>query len=255
MKQPSPNSRRKFIIKTSLAAAGLLNTFHFSAQPASAAARAAQQFSFPAGDHGFMLAPLPYAYEALEPFVDAKTMEIHYTKHHQGYVDKLNAALAKHHDLQHKTLDQLLSSIETLPESVRASVRNQGGGHWNHTFFWQVLAPRAAAGEPTGRLKDAMMAQWQTIENFKAEYSKAGAGVFGSGWVWMVADANGKLSLVTTPNQDNPLMDVSKEKGRPVLGIDVWEHAYYLKHQNKRADYLESIWNVINWKRVAELYG
>jgi len=182
-------------------------------------------------------------------------MEIHYTKHHQAYVDKLNAAIAKAPELKGKSIAELLSTINNLPDSVRTAIRNNGGGHWNHTFFWQNLAPKSDMMMPSGKLKDAMVSQWQTFDNFKDQFKQAGMGLFGSGWVWMISDQGGKLSIVTTPNQDNTMMDISKDKGRPVMGVDVWEHAYYLKHQNKRTDYLDDIWNVINWKKAMELYG
>ncbi|MCY7409295.1 MAG: superoxide dismutase [Chitinophagales bacterium] len=209
----------------------------------------------PSGDGTFTLPPLPYSYNALEPAIDAQTMEIHYTKHHQAYVDKLNAAIAKAPELKGKSIEELLTNIQGLPDGVRTPIRNHGGGHWNHSFFWQILAPKNSMDQPTGKLKEAMISQWQTFDNFKDQMKQAGTGVFGSGWVWMVADKDGKLSIVTTPNQDNTLMDISTAKGKPIVGIDVWEHAYYLKHQNKRAEYLDDIWSVINWKKAMEIYG
>lgn len=254
MKTQSSHSRRNFIKTSALAAAGAINLVALDWNGAVAAGTGLKESNFSGDDGAFKLAALPYAYNALEPFIDAKTMEVHYSKHHQGYVDKLNAAIEKSPELKGRSLEALLANIEQLPEGTRNAVRNQGGGHWNHTFFWQVIGPKAEQ-QPSGKLKDAMIAKWESFDKFKEEFSKAGMGVFGSGWVWMVTDNNGKLSIVTTPNQDNTLMDISKEKGKPVLGIDVWEHAYYLKHQNKRADYLADIWNVVNWKKVAELYG
>lgn len=254
MKSITKNSRREFIKKSALAAAGGLTFLSADwqkvfAQPVSVA------FAPQGGDGTFTLPALPYAYDALEPHIDAQTMEIHYTKHHQAYVDKLNAAIAKAPELKGKPIEELLSMVNNLPDGVRAPIRNNGGGHWNHTFFWQILAPRSDKAMPSGRLKDSMISQWQTFENFKEQFKQAGMGVFGSGWVWMIADQGGKLSIVTTPNQDNTIMDVVKDKGKPILGVDVWEHAYYLKYQNKRTDYLDAIWNVINWRKAMELYG
>lgn len=255
MKTVQKHSRREFIRTGVMAAAGTFSLAALDWKNTSAAhSFSAGQSFLPGDDGGFKLAPLPYAYNALEPYIDARTMEIHYTKHHQGYVDKLNAAIEKAPELKGRSLEALLSNIERLPEGSRNAIRNQGGGHWNHTFFWQVIGPKSDAA-PSGRLKDAMISKWETMDKFREEFNKAGTGVFGSGWVWLVADGSGKLSIATTPNQDNTLMDISKEKGKPILGIDVWEHAYYLKYQNKRADYLSDVWNVINWKKVSELYG
>jgi len=252
MKTMQKNSRRNFIRNSALAAAGSLSILSIDWEKASA--KGYSHPSFTPDEGTFKLPPLPYTFDALEPYIDAKTMEIHYTKHHQAYVDKLNAAVEKSPELKGKSLDQLMSMIDRLPDAVKMQVRNQGGGDWNHTFFWQILAPKSDQ-MPDGKLKDAMVAQWKTVDAFEAEFNKAAMGVFGSGWTWLITDRNGKLSIVTTPNQDNTMMDISKDKGKPILGIDVWEHAYYLKHQNKRADYLTDIWNVVNWKKVTELYG
>ncbi|MEO6168285.1 MAG: superoxide dismutase [Chitinophagales bacterium] len=254
MKTVTKKSRREFIKTGTLAAAGAMSLLSLNWKTASAATPFVDESFLPGDEGGFKLAPLPYAYNALEPYIDAKTMEIHYSKHHQGYVDKLNAAIEKAPELKGRSLEDLIKNIDKLPEGSRNAIRNQGGGNWNHTFFWQVIGPKSDA-LPTGKLKDAMVSKWETIDKFKEEFSKAGMGVFGSGWVWVVADNGGKLSIVTTPNQDNTLMDISKDQGKPILGIDVWEHAYYLKHQNKRVDYLNDIWNVVNWKKVTELYG
>lgn len=253
MRTIKKDSRREFLKKGALAAAGTLGMMSVNWK---------EGFSNPVNNDGiifhdegpFKLPPLPYAYNALEPFVDAQTMEIHYTKHHQKYVDNLNAALAKAPELKGKTIEEINSAIDNLPEGVRTALRNNGGGHWNHSFFWQILSTRSEISQPSGKLKDVMISQWQTLDNFKDQFKQAGMGVFGSGWVWMIRDKEGKLSITTTPNQDNPLMDIASAKGKPIIGIDVWEHAYYLKHQNKRADYLDAIWNVINWKRAMELY-
>jgi len=196
------------------------------------------------------LPPLPYGFDALEPSIDAKTMEIHHDKHHAAYVTNLNKALESHPDLQSKTLEQLLSSLDSLPEAIRGPVRNNGGGHWNHSFFWKILGP-GAGGAPTGKLADDIKAAFGSFDDFKAKFEAGGIGRFGSGWVWLVSNG-GKLEIVSTANQDNPLMGkaVAGCEGTPLIGADVWEHAYYLKYQNKRADYLKAFWNVVNWNAV-----
>ncbi|MEO5673917.1 MAG: superoxide dismutase [Chitinophagales bacterium] len=261
MKSKTNNSRRQFIKNSTLATAGTIAFLSGDWQKAFSRDEAIMPVTTPdnligfTDDGTFMLPPLPYSYNALEPYIDAQTMEIHYSKHHQKYVDNLNAAVAKTPELKGKTLKELLSSTSSLPDGVRNAIRNNGGGHWNHTFFWQILSPKNDMAMPEGKLKDAMISQWQTFDNFKDQFNQAGLSVFGSGWVWMIADHGGKLSIVSTPNQDNPMMDIAKDKGKPVIGVDVWEHAYYLKHQNKRADYLNDIWNVINWKKAMEMYG
>ena len=193
------------------------------------------------------LAPLPYAFDALEPHIDAQTMQIHHGKHHQTYVTNLNAALDKQPSLHTKPLEDLLSGLGGVPEEIRTAVRNNGGGHWNHTLFWQLMAP-AAGGEPTGALADAIKTSFESFATFKEKFAAAGAGRFGSGWVWLLSEGK-RLSIVSTPNQDNPLMD-GKSAGQILLGLDVWEHAYYLKYQNKRADYITAWWNVVNWEAV-----
>jgi len=193
----------------------------------------------------FTLPALPYAYDALEPHIDAKTMEIHHTKHHQAYVNNLNAAVDKAPELQGKSLDDLMKSINTVPEAVRTAVRNNGGGHWNHSMFWELMAPHDRA-EPTGKLADAIKASFGDFTKFKEQFAAAGIGRFGSGWAWLISDG-GKLSITSTPNQDNPLMEGKKA----ILGLDVWEHAYYLKYQNRRPDYITAWWNVVAWNRVA----
>jgi superoxide dismutase, Fe-Mn family len=193
----------------------------------------------------FTLPALPYAYDALEPHIDAKTMEIHHTKHHQAYVNNLNAAIDKAPELQGKSIDDLMKSINTAPEAVRTAVRNNGGGHWNHSMFWELMAPKSG-GEPTGKLADAIKAAFGDFAKFKEQFAAAAAGRFGSGWAWLVLDG-GKLSIASTPNQDNPLMEGKKA----ILGLDVWEHAYYLKYQNRRPDYVTAWWNVVNWGKVA----
>ena len=195
----------------------------------------------------FTLPALPYAYDALEPHIDARTMEIHHTKHHQAYVNNLNAALEKAPQLEGKSLDDLMRGINSVPEAVRTAVRNNGGGHWNHSQFWEWMGPKRG-GEPSGRLGDAIKSSFGEFAKFKEQFAAAAAGRFGSGWVWLVDEGNGKLSITSTPNQDNPLMEGKKA----ILGLDVWEHAYYLKYQNKRPDYVAAWWNVVNWDAVAK---
>jgi Fe-Mn family superoxide dismutase len=190
------------------------------------------------------LPKLPYDFAALEPNIDAQTMQIHHGKHHQAYVTNLNAALEKHPELNSKSIDELCRGINTVPEDIRTAVRNNGGGHWNHSMFWKWMAP-SAGGAPTGKIGDAITASFGGFDKFKEEWSKAGVGRFGSGWVWLLKDG-GKLSIASTPNQDNPLM----EGKTPILGLDVWEHAYYLKYQNRRPDYIGAWWNVVNWSEV-----
>ena len=194
------------------------------------------------------LPPLPYAFDALEPHIDAKTMEIHHGKHHQAYVNNLNAALEKAPELQGKSLDELLRDLSKVPEAIRTAVRNNGGGHWNHTMFWQIMAPNAG-GQPSGKLGEAITRAFGGFDKFKEQFAAAGVGRFGSGWVWVVRDGN-KLAITSTPNQDNPLM----EGKHVVMGLDVWEHAYYLKYQNRRPDYLAAWWNVANWPEIAKRY-
>ena len=196
----------------------------------------------------FTLPALPYANDALEPHIDARTMEIHHTKHHQAYVNNLNAAVEKAPELASKSLDDLMRGINSVPEAVRTAVRNNGGGHWNHSLFWQLMGP-GKGGEPTGKLADAIKSAFGDFNKFKEQFAAAGAGRFGSGWAWLVNDG-GKLSITSTPNQDNPLM----EGKTAILGLDVWEHAYYLKYQNRRPDYITAWWNVVNWDAVAERY-
>jgi Fe-Mn family superoxide dismutase len=192
----------------------------------------------------FTLAPLPYAHEALEPHIDTLTMQIHHGKHHQAYVDNLNKAIAgtPHGD---KSIEQLVKEAG----SIFPAVRNNGGGHWNHTFFWESLAPQAG-GEPSGKLGEAVQATFGSYASFQEKFAAAGMTRFGSGWAWLIIK-EGKLEICSTPNQDNPLMDIAEVKGTPLLGVDVWEHAYYLKYQNRRADYLGAFWNVINWSTIA----
>ena len=198
------------------------------------------------------LPSLPYAFDALEPHIDAQTMQIHHGKHHQAYVTNLNAALDKQPELHQKPLDALLAGIATVPEAIRTAVRNNGGGHWNHSMFWQIMGPKAG-GEPKGALADAIKSAFGDFAKFKEQLAAAGVGRFGSGWAWLLRDG-GKLSITSTPNQDNPLMD-GKKASDIILGLDVWEHAYYLKYQNRRPDYITAWWNVVNWGEVAKRYG
>jgi Fe-Mn family superoxide dismutase len=193
----------------------------------------------------FQLPDLPYGFDALEPHIDTATMQIHHGKHHQTYVNNLNAAIEKAPELAGKSLDDLLTGINSVPEAVRTAVRNNGGGHWNHSMFWKWMAPNAG-GEPSGSIGSAIKDSFGGFDKFKELWSAAGAGRFGSGWVWLMNDG-GKLSITSTPNQDNPLME---GKSAPILGLDVWEHAYYLRYQNKRPDYITAWWNVINWDEV-----
>jgi Fe-Mn family superoxide dismutase len=205
-----------------------------------------------ASDGGpFKLPPLPYAYEALEPHIDVQTMRLHHDKHHAGYVSKLNDAIAKESDLKSKSVEELLKDIDSIPESIRTDVRNNGGGHANHTMFWETMTPGGAKA-PTGELAEAINAKFESFDNFKKAFEEAGTKRFGSGWVWLVKpEGESSLDVISTANQDSPLM----EGHQPILGNDVWEHAYYLKYQNKRGDYLKAWWNLVNWDKVAERFA
>jgi len=196
------------------------------------------------------LPALPYAHNALEPHVDARTMEIHHGKHHQGYVNNLNAALEGHTDLQGKSVEALLKNLKAIPENIRTAVRNNGGGHANHSLFWPCMSPKGG-GEPGGDLADAIKSTFGSFASFKDQFSKAAATRFGSGWAWLSVDGGGKLVVTSTPNQDSPL----SEGLTPILGLDVWEHAYYLNYQNRRPDYIAAWWNVVNWGQVAKNYA
>lgn len=198
----------------------------------------------------FELPGLPYAFDALEPHIDARTMEIHHTKHHQAYINNVNAALESHPDLLAKPVETLVAELNSLPEAVRTAVRNNGGGHANHSLFWKVMGP-GKGGEPKGDVAKAIESSFGDFGAFKDAFGKAAMGRFGSGWAWLVSDKAGKLQVVSTANQDSPLTDGLK----PVLGLDVWEHAYYLNYQNRRADYVAAWWNVVNWDEVASLFG
>ncbi|WP_087971688.1 superoxide dismutase [Oceanobacillus rekensis] len=196
----------------------------------------------------FELPELPYAYDALEPTIDKETMNIHHTKHHNTYVTKLNAALEGQSDLQGKSVEELISNLDAVPESARTAVRNNGGGHANHSLFWKLLSPNGG-GEPSGELADKINQKFGSFDKFKEEFGTAATGRFGSGWAWLVVN-NGELEVTSTANQDSPLM----EGKTPLLGLDVWEHAYYLKYQNKRPEYISSFWNVVNWDEVTKNY-
>ncbi|MCD2136880.1 superoxide dismutase [Salinicoccus halitifaciens] len=194
----------------------------------------------------FELPELPYAYDALEPHIDKETMEIHHSKHHNTYVTKLNDAV-EGTDLESKDIEEVIKNLNSVPEDIKTAVRNNGGGHYNHSLFWEMLTPDSS--EPSGDVKDAIESKFGSLDAFKEEFEAAGAGRFGSGWAWLVVN-NGELEVVSTPNQDNPITDGKT----PILGVDVWEHAYYLKYQNKRPEYLKAFWNVVNWEKVNELY-
>jgi superoxide dismutase, Fe-Mn family len=197
----------------------------------------------------YELPPLPYPFAALEPHIDAKTMEIHHDKHHQAYITNANNALKDYPELAAKPVEELLSDLSAVPEKIRTVVRNNAGGHANHSFFWKTLGPNAG-GSPKGKLADAINSTFGSFDQFKEKFQAAGAGRFGSGWAWLVVNKEGKLEITSTPNQDSPIMDGLK----PVLGVDVWEHAYYLLYQNRRPDYLKAFWNVVNWDAVAKNY-
>jgi Fe-Mn family superoxide dismutase len=192
---------------------------------------------------------LPYAFDALEPHIDKQTMEIHHGKHHQAYVNNLNAALEKHPDLQAKSAEDLIKHLSAVPEDIRTAVRNNGGGHVNHTMFWEIMAPHAGDA-PTGHIAEAINSSFGSFDAFKEQFAKAGVGRFGSGWAWVI-DTGSKLAIESTANQDNPMMDGKK----PVFGIDVWEHAYYLKYQNRRPDYIGAWWHVVNWAEINKRLG
>lgn len=194
----------------------------------------------------FKLPELNYGYDQLEPYIDARTMEIHHTKHHQAYINNLNAALEGHEDLKQLTIEELLTNLEGINEGIRMAVRNNGGGHLNHTMFWEIMSPNGG-GEPTGELMEMINRDFGSFEEFKAEFKKAALSRFGSGWAWLVLDGD-KLKVVSTPNQDNPISDGLN----PILGIDVWEHAYYLKYQNLRPDYVDAWFNVVDWTKVGK---
>ncbi|MGA0838419.1 MAG: superoxide dismutase [Pseudomonadales bacterium] len=211
--------------------------------------------AFPAHAESFKLEPLPYAYDALAPVIGAETMQIHHGRHHQAYVDNLNKAVAAEPSLSGKSLMDLIGNLAAVPEAQRNAVRNNGGGHWNHTFFWASMAAISESGSPSAELMAAIERDFGSFEAFKTAFNGAGASRFGSGWVWLVADTEGRLKVISTPNQDNPIMDIAPERGTPLLGNDVWEHAYYLNYQNRRADYLTAWWQVVNWSVVSARFA
>ena len=204
----------------------------------------------------YELPKLPYAYDALAPHIDARTMEIHHTKHHQAYINNVNNALKEHAALAALDVDALIADLAKVPDAIRGPVRNNGGGHSNHSFFWKVLGP-GKGGTPSGKLADAINATFGSFDKFKEEFAKAGATRFGSGWAWLVVTADKKLAVGSTANQDSPLMGkaVAGFEGKPVIGLDVWEHAYYLNYQNRRPDYIAAFWNVVNWDQAAANYA
>jgi Fe-Mn family superoxide dismutase len=196
----------------------------------------------------FTLPPLPYAYDALQPTIDEATMTLHHTKHHQAYVDKLNEGVSEDPELEGKSLEDILGNIS----AHSAKVRNNGGGHWNHSFFWETMKPGGSA--PTGRLAEAIDQSFDSLDAFKTKFGEVGVARFGSGWAWLIVGSDGQLAITTTQNQDNPLMDVAETRGSPILGNDLWEHAYYLTYNNRRPDYLKAWWDVVDWEKVAERY-
>jgi superoxide dismutase, Fe-Mn family len=203
----------------------------------------------------YELPKLPYDYNALEPHIDARTMEIHHSKHHQAYITNLNNAIKGKADLEKKSVEDLISDLSSVPEDIRTAVRNNGGGHANHSFFWKIMGPKAG-GEPKGKLADDIKATFGGFDQFKEKLADAGVKRFGSGWAWLIKNKGGKLEIVSTANQDSPLMGkaIAGAEGIPILGVDVWEHAYYLNYQNRRPDYIKAWWNVVNWDAVAKNY-
>lgn len=240
--------RREFLKTTALAGLGLGLLGSRTLKAAPVAYTTAAPTLLPASGGAYQQPPLPYAYSALEPHIDAQTMEIHYTKHHAGYIKKLNDAL-QGTEWAGRPLEELLSNMAGLPEKIRATVQNQGGGAWNHALFWQCLRPAGAGMNE--KVQQALVRDFDSFEAFKEQWDKAALALFGSGWVWLIQDQSRKLKIVTTANQDNPMMDVVLQRGLPLLGLDVWEHAYYLKYQNRRPEYVGAFWQVINWDFVA----
>ena len=238
------NRRNFLILLGATTGAATLGTFSFSyaAQPSVQSAVGTKQNQ---SSDTFQLPPLPYDYNALEPHIDAATMQFHHDRHHAAYVKNLNDAVNKYPDLKSKSVEQLISDLNSIPEDIRTTIRNNGGGHINHTMFWEIMSPNGG-GEPTGAIATAIKANFGSFDEFKKQFNDAGSKRFGSGWAWLVRTQDGKLAVTSTPNQDSPLMEGSF----PIMGNDVWEHAYYLKYQNKRADYLTAWWNVVNWNEV-----
>lgn len=250
------STRRDFIQKSVLAA-GAVGLMSFNL-------KSSEEYTMPdnirsvlsTDKYPFELPKLSFAFDALEPYIDAKTMEIHHDKHHQAYIDKLNAALEKYPEHQTKDIKTLFAQMHVLPDDLKLAIRNNGGGHYNHTIFWKMLTPEknTQAFASDGLIK-AINEQYTSMDKFKEAVNDAALSVFGSGWVWAIIDSKKKIQIVTSANQENPIMADAKVKGLPILCMDVWEHAYYLKYQNKRADYLKNIWNVINWRLVSAYFG
>jgi superoxide dismutase, Fe-Mn family len=234
-------TRRSFLY---LLGAGTTGAFFGTFTNASLATSVSTTATIPTGVDVFKLPPLTYDYKALEPHIDAKTMKFHHDRHHAAYVKNLNAAVNKHPELKTKTVEELLISLDKLPKDIQTAVRNNGGGHLNHSMYWQIMAPKAG-GKPTGAISNTIKTQFGSFDTFKTQFNEAGTKLFGSGWVWLV-NRKGKLEIITTTNQDNPI----SQGLYPIMGNDVWEHAYYLNYQNRRADYLSAWWNVINWAEV-----
>jgi Fe-Mn family superoxide dismutase len=246
-------NRRTFLTHTSIVGAGLLGAGSAARGLLRAGTTSNSEPNLNLEDKpvAFSVPPLPYPFDALEPYIDAKTMEIHHDKHHGAYVTNCNKALEGHPDLQAKSIDDLLKGLDSVPENIRTAVRNNGGGHWNHTLFW-TLMKKGGGGEPRGDLAAAISSSFSSFAGFQEKFTAAGLGRFGSGWAWLVV-RDGKLVIDSTPNQDTPYL--LSGKNQAVLGLDVWEHAYYLKYQNVRGDYIKAWWNVVNWDRAAELYA
>jgi Fe-Mn family superoxide dismutase len=249
--QEIPMNRRNFLVNTGIVGAGLFG----ARSGASAASLSGTEFDFASNLNleettvAFTVPPLPYSFDALEPYIDAKTMEIHHDKHHGAYVTNLNKALEGHADLQAKSLEDLLKGLDSIPENIRMPVRNNAGGHWNHTLFWTQMK-KGGGGEPQGDLAAAIKSAFGSFAEFQAKFAAAGLGRFGSGWAWLLVK-DGKLAIDSTPNQDTPFSLGAKA----VLGLDVWEHAYYLKYQNVRGDYIKAWWNVVNWDSASQLFA
>jgi superoxide dismutase, Fe-Mn family len=243
-------NRRQFLLQTGIVGAGFLGTRNAASGLLHAEENSTVKLNSEEKIMAFTLPPLPYSFDALEPSIDAKTMEIHHDKHHGTYVNNLNKALEGHADLQSKSIDELMKNLDAVPENIRTAVRNNGGGHWNHTLFW-TLMKKGGGGEPKGDLAAAINSAFGSLAGFQEKFAAAGAGRFGSGWAWLLLK-DGKLAIDSTANQDTPY---SLGNGKAVLGLDVWEHAYYLKYQNVRADYIKAWWNVVNWDKAAELFA
>jgi len=244
----NPIHRRSFLMLTGLAAAGVFSGTG-SWLRAETAANAPMM---PVADGLFEVAPLPYDFSALAPSIDEATMRLHHNKHYAGYTTKFNAALEEAPDLKGQPIEAVLADIEALPENVRTAIRNNGGGYYNHSLFWRMMKP--GGSEPSGALAKAIEAKFGSFDSFKEAFSKQAGTVFGSGWAWLIVDPSGELVITSTPNQDSPIMNVAKVQGKPVLGLDVWEHAYYLKYKNMRGDYIQAWWDVVDWGTADTLY-